>query len=67
MGGWSHERQPVGLAYVAVESADIIEHAVAALHAGELAVLPTDTVYGLVCGASGSEPTRRLYRLKGRE
>ena len=33
---------------------------------GKLAVLPTDTVYGLVCAASHREPAADLYRLKGR-
>jgi tRNA threonylcarbamoyl adenosine modification protein (Sua5/YciO/YrdC/YwlC family) len=30
-------------------------------------LLPTDTVYGLCAGAFSDVPTRRLYRLKGRE
>jgi L-threonylcarbamoyladenylate synthase len=40
---------------------------VAALHAGQVVILPTDTVYGLVASADGPEPTERLYALKGRE
>ena len=47
-------------------SDDIVERAVAALEVGELVVIPTDTVYGLAAIAQGLEPTRRLYRLKGR-
>lgn len=47
-------------------SADIVERTVAALEVGELVVIPTDTVYGLAAIAEGLEPTRRLYRLKGR-
>jgi L-threonylcarbamoyladenylate synthase len=43
-----------------------VDRAVAALHAGELAVIPTDTVYGLAASAVGEEPTRRLYDAKGR-
>jgi L-threonylcarbamoyladenylate synthase len=39
--------------------------AVAALAAGDLAIVPTDTVYGLA-SAPGEEPVRRLYRAKGR-
>lgn len=39
--------------------------AVAALAAGELAIVPTDTVYGLA-SAPDEEPVRRLYRAKGR-
>ncbi|MEI7759870.1 MAG: L-threonylcarbamoyladenylate synthase [Thermoleophilia bacterium] len=37
-----------------------------ALAAGALAVVPTDTVYGLVCVASSRESAHDLYRLKGR-
>lgn len=44
-----------------------VERAVAALLAGELVVLPTDTVYGLAATADREEPARRLYRLKGRD
>jgi L-threonylcarbamoyladenylate synthase len=40
---------------------------VIALHAGQIVILPTDTVYGLVASADGPEPTERLYALKGRE
>ncbi len=46
---------------------DVIESAVAALEAGELVVIPTDTVYGLAATVAGSEPAQRLYRLKGRD
>jgi L-threonylcarbamoyladenylate synthase len=38
----------------------------AALGAGALALLPTDTVYGLVCLASSRDAALDLYRLKGR-
>ncbi|MFN2467115.1 MAG: L-threonylcarbamoyladenylate synthase [Gaiellaceae bacterium] len=34
---------------------------------GRIVVLPFDTVYGLSCEPHREEPTRRLYRLKGRE
>ncbi len=37
-----------------------------ALAAGSLAVLPTDTVYGLVCAAASRTAAGDLYRLKGR-
>ena len=40
--------------------------AVAALRAGELAVIPTDTVYGLAALAYRPEPAGRLYALKER-
>ncbi|MGH2996840.1 MAG: L-threonylcarbamoyladenylate synthase, partial [Gaiellaceae bacterium] len=42
------------------------EEAVAALRAGQLVVLPTDTVYGLCADGYREEPHRRLCRLKGR-
>jgi L-threonylcarbamoyladenylate synthase len=38
-----------------------------ALRAGKLAILPTDTVYGLCASPDGAGPTERLYRLKGRD
>ena len=43
-----------------------VDEVVRAVRGGELAVLPTDTVYGLVCTAAGREPAADLYRLKGR-
>jgi L-threonylcarbamoyladenylate synthase len=42
------------------------ERAVLALRDGRLAVLPTDTVYGLVCSAESEQAALDLYRLKGR-
>lgn len=44
----------------------MIDAAVAALRAGKLAILPTDTVYGLAASPA-EEPARRLYRAKGRD
>ena len=46
---------------------DMVGRAVAALRAGELVIVPTDTVYGLGATAASEEPARRLYRLKGRD
>jgi L-threonylcarbamoyladenylate synthase len=43
-----------------------VDQVVQSLRDGKLAVLPTDTVYGLVCAASHREPAADLYRLKGR-
>ena len=43
----------------------MIDEAVAALRAGELAILPTDTVYGL-CALPGEAAVARLYHAKGR-
>lgn len=37
------------------------------LKAGEVGVLPTDTVYGLVCAAADESAVKRLYGLKNRE
>ena len=42
------------------------ERAVTALREGRLAVLPTDTVYGLACLADSERAALDLYRLKGR-
>ncbi len=44
-----------------------VDRAVAAIEEGKLVVLPTDTVYGLVCTASNERPAHDLYRLKGRD
>jgi tRNA threonylcarbamoyl adenosine modification protein (Sua5/YciO/YrdC/YwlC family) len=40
---------------------------IADLQAGKVGVLPTDTVYGLVCAAANSGAVKRLYELKSRE
>ncbi len=40
---------------------------VEALRTGKLAILPTDTVYGLCASPHGPEPSGRLYALKGRD
>jgi L-threonylcarbamoyladenylate synthase len=43
-----------------------VDDVAAALEAGGLAVIPTDTVYGLACRADLEEPVRKLSKLKGR-
>jgi Putative translation factor (SUA5) len=43
-----------------------VEIVARAIRDGALAVLPTDTVYGLVCTAFRQQPAVDLYRLKGR-
>ncbi len=43
-----------------------VDLAVAALRAGKLAVIPTDTVYGLAASPDEA-PARRLYEAKGRD
>lgn len=48
------------------QTPDVAEEAVAALRAGELVVLPTDTVYGLCADGYREQPYRRLCRVKGR-
>jgi L-threonylcarbamoyladenylate synthase len=45
----------------------VIDVVVAAIKAGRPAIIPTDTVYGLVATPYYEEPVRRLYQLKGRE
>ncbi len=44
-----------------------VEAAVAAIRSGGLAVVPTDTVYGLAASAELEAPVHRLYRAKGRD
>jgi L-threonylcarbamoyladenylate synthase len=44
----------------------VSDEVVDAIKAGRPAIVPTDTVYGLVTTAYRSEPVERLYRLKGR-
>jgi L-threonylcarbamoyladenylate synthase len=43
-----------------------VEKAIAALKAGELAVLPTETVYGIFADASNEAAVQKLYAVKGR-
>lgn len=45
----------------------VVEAAAAALRAGRLVLLPTDTVYGLACAAESEQAARALYALKGRD
>ena len=45
---------------------DTVERAVEALRAGEVVVIPTDTVYGLAAAPHAAEPVHRLYALKRR-
>jgi L-threonylcarbamoyladenylate synthase len=37
------------------------------LNSGAVGILPTDTVYGLVCRAADAEAVTRLYALKSRD
>jgi len=43
-----------------------VEEAVRALHAGDLVILPTETVYGLAADADNASAVAKLYRAKGR-
>ncbi len=43
-----------------------VEAAVAAIRGGKLAIVPTDTVYGLAASPDEA-PARRLYEAKGRD
>lgn len=43
-----------------------VDEAVAAIRAGELVVIPTDTVYGLACTPYHEKPVQALSVLKGR-
>jgi len=45
---------------------DAIASAVAALRAGQVIGLPTETVYGLAADASNPEAVRRIFAIKGR-
>ena len=44
-----------------------VDAAIAALRAGGLAVIPTDTVYGLAADGRSEEAARALYAAKGRD
>jgi L-threonylcarbamoyladenylate synthase len=46
--------------------AEAIAAAVAALHAGELVALPTETVYGLAADAANGTAVARIFAAKGR-
>lgn len=43
-----------------------VDEAIAAIRAGELVVVPTDTVYGVACDPAREDAVRRLSVLKGR-
>ncbi len=43
-----------------------VEKAIAALKAGELVVLPTETVYGIFADATNEAAVQKLYAVKGR-
>lgn len=45
----------------------MIDSAVAAINAGKLVILPTDTVYGLCANPYRSEPAEKIFDVKGRD
>ena len=45
----------------------MIDSAVAAINAGKLVVLPTDTVYGLCANPYRAEPGEKIFDVKGRD
>jgi L-threonylcarbamoyladenylate synthase len=47
-------------------AAQAVDEAVAALRAGGLVILPTETVYGLAADAANADAVARLYAAKGR-
>ena len=44
-----------------------VDAAIEAIRGGRLAIVPTDTVYGLATSPYSEAPVRRLYRAKGRD
>ncbi|WP_018697987.1 L-threonylcarbamoyladenylate synthase [Amorphus coralli] len=48
------------------DDAEAFAAAVAALEAGDLVAVPTETVYGLACDATNPDAVARLYAAKGR-
>lgn len=51
---------------VDLDAPDVVERVAAALSRGELVVLPTDTVYGLVARPGDAAAVDRIFALKGR-
>lgn len=45
---------------------DVLDSVVAAIAAGEVAVIPTDTVYGLACDPANAAAVERIYTIKER-
>jgi L-threonylcarbamoyladenylate synthase len=52
---------------VGTDAGDAVERVIAAIRDGRPALLPTDTVYGLVTSAYREDHAARVYQLKGRE
>lgn len=45
----------------------LVKSVAAALEAGQVVVLPTDTIYGLSCRADDQKAIKRIYKLKKRD
>jgi len=52
---------------IAISASDSLDVAARVLNAGGVAVIPTDTVYGLAAHPGFPEAVERLYTIKGRE
>ena len=50
-----------------MDALSAVDAAVAAIRAGRLAIVPTDTVYGIATSPDSEAPVRRLYEAKGRQ
>ncbi len=57
---------PLGHGRIAKADSTAIAEAVAALRAGDVVAIPTETVYGLAADASNAEAVANIYRTKGR-
>ena len=53
--------------FLAASDDDVVERVADVLRSGGVAVIPTDTVYGLAAAADRAEAVHRLFELKGRD
>jgi L-threonylcarbamoyladenylate synthase len=60
-----HTKQ-VATQYVQATEPDAIWQTAVAVQAGQVVVIPTDTVYGVGCAALNADAIQALYHLKGR-
>lgn len=52
---------------IPTDNSDSIKIALSALKAGEVVVIPTDTVYGIACQVACQSAVERIYQIKGRD
>ncbi|MBP6433498.1 MAG: Sua5/YciO/YrdC/YwlC family protein, partial [Sphingorhabdus sp.] len=57
---------PLGHGRIAKADSAAIAEAVAAVRAGDVVAIPTETVYGLAADASNAAAVANIYRTKGR-